>query len=109
MKQTTEQKPEEKIDLGDEMNKKLKALLEMRPYGTATEAFLHTWRGTNRTPKSIRFPEGLEREVGYMHDGIITFRDGKASSATYERLLDYPSELKAIVVYSKINDPKICN
>jgi len=95
--------------LGSRGNELFKRLIEKRPYGTATAAFVEVWEGSSRVPKIIHFPGGLERAVGYMRDGILTFQDGREPSATYERILDHPSEVKAIIVYYPVNDPSICN
>lgn len=86
----------------------VKKLLAVRPYGTATQAFLVEWEGSDRVPKKITFPDGSERKVGYMRDGIMNFLNSN-EFVSYERVLDHPSPTKSIVVYRKINDPTICN
>lgn len=94
--------------LGQTGNERAKKLIELRPYGTATASFLCIWEGDSRVPEAIQFPDGLEKKVGYMRDGILTFIDGNLA-ATYERVLDEPSKVKAIVVYYRVKDPKVCN
>ena len=96
------------IDLGNEANERARRLIELRPFGKTTAAFVHAWRDSSRVPRTITFPEGLERTVEYIRDGILTFNDN-GLAATYERVLDYPSETKAIVVYYSVNDPAVCN
>jgi len=90
-------------------NDLVKRLLDHRIYGDATVAFLCEWTNDSRVPSTIAFPDGKVRQVGYMRDGILTFRNDLIFSAKYVRVLDYPSETKSIVVYYKVNDPAICN
>lgn len=90
------------------ITKKMKQLLQTRPYGTSTNAFLYEWEGHSRVPKTIKFPDGLEKRVNYMRDGVMAFKNEEIM-VTYERLLDHPSKIKSIVVYQKVNDPGVCN
>ena len=89
-------------------NELVKRLIEARPFGTATGAFLFEWKDQSRVPRTVKFPDGLERTVGYMRDGILVFAGG--AGATYERVVDDLREpIQSIVVYYKILDPKVCN
>ena len=89
-------------------NELVKRLLEARPFGTSTRAFLFTWEDRSRVPRKITFPGGLERSVQYMRDGILMLTDH--TGATYERVVDDLREpVQSIVVYYKILDPKVCN
>ena len=89
-------------------NELVKRLLAARPYGTATIAFYCEWEDQSRVPKTVKFPDGLERKVGYMRDGILMFRD--RFSAGYARVTDdLRQPVQSMVVYYKTLDPKVCN
>lgn len=80
----------------NEQNKKLfermVAVFEKR--GLKTFAF--EWQGT-RVPRQIKFPEGSQRDVSYMRNGILIFND--KTSAVYGRLKDiYPKQPQRILV-----------
>lgn len=74
---------------GDEKNKALVERLidEYKKRGLNT--FLFKWEGS-RVPATVTFPDGIEKKVGYMRDGFISFADG--TNAVYDRLEDYPCQ-----------------
>ncbi len=68
------------------------------------ETFSFEWQGT-KTPKKVTFPDGLEKEVAYMKDGLLMFQDH--STVIYERLSDNPEKPQCILVgYKPTPHPK---
>lgn len=61
-------------------------------------AFYFAWENDSRVPKTITFPSGLERRVGYMRDGTLILKDEKIA-VKYGRILDHPSPVKSMIVY----------
>jgi len=78
-------------------------LLDKKPYGDLTLAFLFKWNASSSRPDSILFPDGLERQIKYMRDGILTFKKDPLA-AQYERVLDDQSLTNSIVVYFRMTD-----
>lgn len=52
--------------------------------------FTAKWEG-KRTPVTVKFPDGTERQVNYMRDGIILFTDN--FSCGYERKSNFEAEI----------------
>jgi hypothetical protein len=91
--------------VGDEQNKALRERLIAQYKRRGMEAFVFTWEGS-RVPDKVIFPDGLEREVSYIRDGILLFRDN--ASAVYDRFDDiYPKQPQSIMVgFSSIKHSK---
>ncbi len=78
------------------MNKALVDLLITQYEARGMDAFIFEWNGT-RTPEKVTFPDGQEKIVGYMRDGMLLFKD--KSSAVYERLADiYPQQPQSVLI-----------
>lgn len=52
--------------------------------------FTSKWED-KRTPVTVKFPDGTERRVSYMRDGLILFTDN--FSCGYERKSDFEAEI----------------
>jgi hypothetical protein len=82
--------------LGNEVNKALVDRLTNEYSCRGMEAFFFSWEG-GRTPDTVTSPEGIEKKVGYMRDGLIFFKDG--TQAVYDRIADdYPKQPQSIIV-----------
>ncbi len=91
-----------KIPIGAEANnaKVEKLIKEYTLKGMDT--FVFEWEGL-RVPKTVTFPGNIEKEVGYMRDGLFTFKNG--SNAVYERLDDiYPEQPQSVFVAYKFEN-----
>lgn len=67
-----------------EINPRIHEMLESLQ-NRGYDEFEFEWNG-DRVPRIVNFPDGTKKEVQYMRDGILTFKDG--SMATYERMVD---------------------
>lgn len=77
----------------EQPNLKAKHLVEHAQEQFGKKTIEVEWEGSLRRPKEIEI-DGEKKATSYMADGIITFMDG--TSATYERLVDYPQSPQRI-------------
>ena len=78
------------------MNKSLVDRLIAQYQERGMDTFAFEWEGT-RVPKTVTFPNGSEKTVQYMRDGIFLFTD--RTDAVYGRLADiYPEQPQSVLV-----------
>lgn len=80
----------------DQRNKALVERVTAQFKRMGMDAFIFDWEGT-RVPDTIKFPDGSEKPVNYMRDGMLFFKD--RTSAVYERLDDiFPRQPQSVLV-----------
>ena len=82
--------------IGNEQNQKLIEHLMAQYQEKGMDTFAFEWTGT-RVPQIVTFPNGLEKTVQYMRDGLFLFTD--STSAVYERLADtFPEQPQSVFI-----------
>ncbi len=83
-----------------EQNAELVERLTIEYKAEGIDTFVTEWTGS-RVPKTVTFPNGLEKTVNHMRDGVLIFSD--ETTALYTRLQDVmPTSLpqSALIAYS---------